>query len=285
VGGSLPLVALDVSDSGKPAVQVEVALPEEVTAMIDDGPEASFRVSARVVQERVLVSWSLSKGSLTGVHPDVLKPPPPAEFSGVASIDFRNGTVEPALEQSPPGSDEAQWPDDVSERLRANSFAGKPWRAGRLIAGVAREPTGRTQRAILKRRDEETGKELPDVLLSGDGFIFRYSSADGRHLLASRPSGSAEEPWVWAIRSTESGEVVAEVRHQLVGSAFFVWGRRLVYESPRGGRRRAGQWIEEPLALRALDLPSSEQVWDRPMRDTAYRNAVPPGFSPKDPPR
>ena len=136
---------------------------------------------------------------------------------------------------------------------------------------------------LLRRWDAETGRALPDVTPFATGFAFRYASADGRHLLASKPldrPGAGGERYIWSIVSVATGEHKAEVRHHLPAARFFVSGSRLVHQSPRSRRRVAAGWVEEPFGLRAIDLETGKEVWTWPVpRHPALWRSAPPAPS------
>lgn len=180
----------------------------------------------------------------------------------------------------------------VSWRYSRHTLSGRePRRAARgaasdagaalidLVTGRVSSVEDEQSRERNPGSDARSGELPSDPTPFGEGFTFRYQSADGRHLLASRhvprPSPAAQG-FSWRVHSSETGELVATFRHFLPAAWFFVAGETLVHESRPSGRLVAGAWVmERPLALRALDLGTGEERWFHPIRDTAYRGPVP----------
>jgi hypothetical protein len=121
-----------------------------------------------------------------------------------------------------------------------------------------------------------TGESLPDVKLFGADYTLRYPSANQKHLLASKVDYATQPPWHWLIFSIDSGERVAEINMKSPGARFFIWRNQLIYESPPQRRLVAEEWVDDPLRLRAIDLESGNELWNWPIRDTAYRGPYPP---------
>jgi hypothetical protein len=106
----------------------------------------------------------------------------------------------------------------------------------------------------------------------------QYLSADGRHVLVSERVGDSR---VWdrfrlTIVERASGQRVGEFKSHLAHVPFFVNGAQVVYETGPYSRRVGNDVITEPLKLRATDLQTGQELWNRPIRDTAIRNP-PPG--------
>ena len=94
------------------------------------------------------------------------------------------------------------------------------------------------------------------------------------------PTATAWEQYVWSIYSLETGDRVAELSRHSSSAPFFLWGARLVHESRPYGRLIDGNWIEEPLTIRAIDVATGAELWKRPIRDTRYRGPYPPSNHP-----
>jgi hypothetical protein len=111
-----------------------------------------------------------------------------------------------------------------------------------------------------------------------DRALVALPSADRKHLLASvrvGTGGPADPEYEWSIFSLETGERLGQLRRDVSALPFFVWKDCVVFESPPQGFRRDGNWIEEPLEVRAVRLPGGERVWHRAVRDLEYRGPMP----------
>jgi len=166
-------------------------------------------------------------------------------------------------------------PDPLRRLAESKSLPGPLWRADAVFAAAFCGRGAEKSRITLRRWDARTGIALPDVVLSEEGHTIRYPSADGRHLLVSRRTGS-DPDYEWVIFSLETGQRAATLHHPSPGARFFLADGLLVHEVRPASGLVEGRAIEEPLALRAVDLASGRERWKRPLRDTAYRGPYPP---------
>ncbi len=121
--------------------------------------------------------------------------------------------------------------------------------------------------------DIEQDERLADV----PGTQFR--SADGAHVMTRTRNENRRSPdrWKWSIFAQRDGTLVGGAALPASYSPFFVSGTRLVVVTTARQRRSAeGRLVSEPLTLRAIDLSTGREVWQRPVRDTAYSGPVPP---------
>jgi hypothetical protein len=103
-------------------------------------------------------------------------------------------------------------------------------------------------------------------------------SADGGHVLASErvADDSVWEKYLWTIYDRSTGEPIGEFRTFRSLAPFFVSDSMVIYETPPAARQVQGNLIEEPLKIRAVNLPTGKEVWSREVRDTTYRGPFPP---------
>jgi hypothetical protein len=137
---------------------------------------------------------------------------------------------------------------------------------------------GRGGPLTLRRWEAAAGRPLPSVTLV-EAAVTALPSADQTHLLASERAGKggpSDPEYLWSVFSLETGGRVGEVRSDVSAAPFFVWKDALVFRSQPRGYRRQGRWVEEPLQIRALPLRGGAPLWERPVRDTAYRGVMPP---------
>ena len=104
----------------------------------------------------------------------------------------------------------------------------------------------------------------------------RFSSADGRHVLASRlVDGAAALPYEWTISDAKSGAVLGSLRSEASMSPFAVVGGQLIHLSQPTLRMEGEKLAERPLRLRSVDLATGREAWHREIFDTAWRGPVP----------
>ncbi len=271
----LRIVVLNTQDAGELLLEATVQLPEDVQVAIEDGLGTTFRTSARLHENDVIVSWRFSKQHITGAPPG-----PDAKVlvtAGALRIDLETGHTDSLRSEEVPPTPEIRLPDEVARLVTLGTLPGPLWQVGNVLAAIERTSGKGGGRSTLRRWYSETGQPLPEVVLFGGELTFRYPSADGRHLLASKLLDSPGPVWVWRIYSLETGEHVAEVRNASPAAWFFITGSSLIHEAPPGGRIMNGRLVmDQPLRLHAIDLETSDELWEWPFRDTAYRGPYPP---------
>lgn len=133
---------------------------------------------------------------------------------------------------------------------------------GRLTAAAI---TGQLARPAVARSLSAPGAAEP-----------RFSSADGRHVLASRlVDDAAALPYEWTISDAKTGAVLGTLRAEASMAPFAVVGTRLVHVAQPSMRVDGERMVEQPLRIRAVDLATGREAWRREIRDTAWRGPVP----------
>ena len=276
-GDILSIVVLNTNE-GENEFETSVELPDGVWASIDEGLGISFRASAHPHEGDVIVSWLFSQQYISGVPPGP-DAPEPTQRTGVVRIDLETRGVDQLDPNAKPLPIEPQLPENIARLIESGALSGPLWRTGRVLATVVHTSAKDRKRITLNRWHCETGEPLPVVSLFRDELTFRYASADGRHLLASkRIESSRPIEYLWSIYSVETGESVAQIRHSSPAAWFFLYGSSLIHASPPTSRLVNGKWINEPPKLRAIALENGAELWDRPVRDTAYRGPYPPAI-------
>jgi len=273
--GTLSVVVLKVGARlATSLLTARIPLPDGITASVDDALGESFRATASALGADALVAWSYSAYAISGAAPG-------AKTSGRnvgerLRLELTTGRVlPPGPDAAPPGP----WPTPagVAHLVESGGLASPLWLSGRIFAAF-RDPAG----TALMRWDGPSGEPLPDVSLFGEGVAFRYASADGRHLLGSKLIDAAGPTWLWRVHSIETGELVAESRRSSPAAPFFISGSVLVYSSPPDSREVAGQRVYGAPMLHAVHVRSGDRLWDRALRDTAYRGLYPPSARAQD---
>jgi outer membrane protein assembly factor BamB len=103
-------------------------------------------------------------------------------------------------------------------------------------------------------------------------------SADGRHILASEriADDSTWDKYQWTIVERDTGRRIGQVRNHVAVAPFNVAGSTVMFESAPFARRTADRLVQEPLKIRAVDLTSGREIWNREVRDTTLRAPFPP---------
>jgi hypothetical protein len=271
----LRIVVLDTLNAGKVFLETTVQLPKDVHVAIDDGLGISFRTSARLHEDKVIVSWQYSEQQTSGAN---LGPNPNLRASaGGVRIDIKTGAAATLTADQLPPIQQTQLPDNVERLIKLGALREPIWQLGDILAAIERTSGKGGQRTVLRRWQSDTGRAMPEVTLFGAEFTFRYTSADSRYLLASRRLDSAKSPWDWRVYSLETGQQVAQIRNALPAAWFFINSSTIFLEvPPTGGLSNMGMVIDQPLRLRAISLDTSDQLWEWPFRDTMYRGPHPP---------
>ncbi|MEA2558644.1 MAG: hypothetical protein QOH06_148 [Acidobacteriota bacterium] len=103
----------------------------------------------------------------------------------------------------------------------------------------------------------------------------RYTSADGRYVLASRlVDDAAALPYQWTI-SDAKGNVLGTLRAEASMAPFAVAGTRLIHVAQPSSRLEGEKMVDRPLRIRAVELTTGREVWRREILDMAWRGPVP----------
>jgi hypothetical protein len=270
---SLRIALLNIREIAADPRFVDIPLPADVKATIDDGMESSFSAAARIHEGALVLSWRYTYGRITGPPPGPDDQALDRKATGSVRIDIHTGQIEPIDEIA--ALPEPELPAAMIRLKDAQALPGPVWRVSNVLVAIERATYKGKQRVSLKRWDADTGEALADVTLFDGGLNFRSVSADKRHLLASRRDAS-DRIWEWAVYSLETGAKVAELRHDAPAAWFFLSGSRLIHETNVTSRLVRGQAVVEPGKLRAVDLETGTEVWSHAIRDTQYRGPYPP---------
>lgn len=180
---------------------------------------------------------------------------------------------------SPVQSSSVPLPDVERRLIASGALPSTHFRSGGVFAAVERRPEAGGERLVLQRWDASSGEQRAEVTLLVGKVLAQQASADSRHLLLTTrvEHDSASLPaYLWNIYSLATGERVAQVRNDSSASPFWVAGSLLVHQAPPSGHRTDGTWVTESLRIRGRDLANGAEIWNRPLRTTAYRGPYPP---------
>lgn len=273
--GILRVVVLSTRATGTPVLEINLDLPAGVRASIDDALGASFRASARLHADDLVISWRFSRQPIRGAAPDPDVPSQAAQITGAFRVDLKTGHVQRLEADELPPPLAPHLPADVARLVASGALTGPLWYAGGVVATIERTSDASGQQTILRRWRADSGEPLPDVVLFRRGLSFRYASADHRHLLASRLIDARGPVWAWSIYSVTTGALATAVRAPVPAARFFVWDPVLIHESPATERPADSARVQEPPKLRGLALQTGAELWEQPIRDTAYRGPYP----------
>jgi hypothetical protein len=227
---------------------------------------------------KVIVSWQFSRQHISGAELEPNSRLRDRVATGAVRIDLETGHKETLGPEQIASTLDTQLPDHIAQLMKSGELNGSLWRTSNVWATIERYSDKSGHGAILKRWHIDTGRPMPDVVILDAGLTFRYPSADGRYLLASKLHDPVKANWAWQIYSIETGEQVEEVINSSPAAWFFVTTSSLIHEARPTGRTSNGKlFIEQPLRLRAIELTTSEVLWEWPYRDTAYRGPYPAG--------
>lgn len=105
----------------------------------------------------------------------------------------------------------------------------------------------------------------------------QFRSINGAHVLAARhePTDGRWDAWIWEVYGAD-GSALGTTRSFMGYSPFAVIeGTLLFVTQPFTRRLPDGQYENQPLMLRAVDLASGREAWTREIRDTRYYGPYP----------
>jgi len=182
----LRLRSLDAANGGRLLRSTDVPLPQQVRATLQDGLGTAFRLTARDIDHRVLVTWEFHRQFISG------RSPLPEELArerherGALRLDLKTGRAEILRAPQPGTSAGEEMPDPLRRLAESKSLPGSLWRADAAFATAFRGRGAEQSRITLRRWDARTGSALAGVVLSEEGHTIRHPPADGLHLLISR---------------------------------------------------------------------------------------------------
>ena len=127
--------------------------------------------------------------------------------------------------------------------------------------------------------DGSTGPGMVEASVAGIRGDRQFLSADGRHVLVTERTASAEfriDQHRWTIYDRESGAKLGSLRSVVSATPFVVVGRTLYYTSPPWADRRGDKMVRRGAMMHAVDLASGTDVWAKTVRDSAFRGPFPP---------
>jgi len=235
--GTLAVVFLDVQ-SGVPVSEASIPLPAGAVSIVTPSQYSGFfTASAEADGSDFVVRWYYIS------YPEIVDAPP-AQYSGSARVDPRDGTVISA---------EGGAVTDVPEWY-SNASPPQPWQAGSVTASINEYSGGPI---LLKRTVTATGQALPDVLLTNYGSV--WPSLDTRDVMV-------EEQYVYGgyrmrVVTIETGETIADFLVATPVTSFVVFDGAIISFTQPYVYVSGGHLIGVPGAVIALSLPTGVSKW------------------------
>lgn len=233
----LSLVVLDVENDGRIVSSSPVTLPPNVSAFVDEGLTGRFRSRAVAFDQDAFISW---------------------EYQAIP----RQGMIMGPAEEDPVQTNRApQMSAPASSTIKLNLQTGETTEIEQQDM-----PLDAAQAFTLGR-----GAAPTDPTMS--------LSADGRHTLQyERVADDREwDKYVWTITDNETGDEIGQMKSHLSQSVFVIVNSdTIIYETGAFMHRTDAGLQSEPRSVRAVNLESGDEIWSRPLRDTAYRGEFPP---------
>jgi hypothetical protein len=278
--GVLPIEVFDLSNPETPPLSIEVPLPADVFAFIDQPLGSSFIAEARDEAGVVVISWSYLEQHVSSVAPAPGTSPILRRAEGGARLNIESGELQVLEDTSAPPL--PVMPPSIRQMIEGGELQGAPSRAGHVLAApTTRVIEGGDRQVLLRRWEADTGEELSDVVLFNGRPRAVVPSADNRHIVITSSSERAKagewERYQWSVFSMESGESVGNLRWHTSATPFCVLGGTLLTITQPFSRRVEGRIVEQPPALRAISLETGVQTWSHALRDTTYRGPFPAG--------
>jgi photosystem II stability/assembly factor-like uncharacterized protein len=243
-GSNMNIVAL-APENGEATVTAALALPADVKPTINETAEAEFIARLRPADDAALISWQFIENADQGIPPGTTESLPGGTVEG-------NAAEATALETR-----------TDSGTFRVNLTTG----AASVVEGA--EVTVHAMPEIA---------ELPqDERLAGLGDR-QFLSVDGKHVMVSEPGEFANglQNYRLIVHERATGNQVGEVTSHLAAVAFIVADSRLIFETGPFLHRTGAALTQEPAKVRAIDLATGAEAWNRPIRDIEYRGPLPP---------
>jgi hypothetical protein len=240
---SMKLVVLE-SATGAELTTGTKGLPQGVEASVVETLKGEFIAEAAPAGENAVVTWKFLERPLRGMLP-------------ARDRRAQEKATDLTLLKQTTGGDDA-----TSGAFQLNLTTG-------ATSAVADPNFLHSLEITASLRDEKRMADLPD------GQVL---SADGRHVLVSRPAGDAQawERYIVTVYERDTRRRVGEFRTHFSVTSFFVSGSLIVFDTEAYVQTTPDGSTTEPLKLRAVDLATGKEVWSRPIRDTAYRGPSPP---------
>jgi hypothetical protein len=268
--GRLELVILDAVSGRRVAAQ-SVPLPEGVAAPIDEVLGTRFDLRVERAGKQVRLEWTFERRPVRGAlledeDEGILR----ARGAVVVALPAGRFATEAAR---PPVEGPPALPPTLAAEADAGRFRQRPQKIDGRFVAVQETADGR----LLLKRWSETGSPLPDAPLP-PGVALQLGSADGRHVLVSRPvpGAPAQTAHAWTVLSLETGLPVASLVTSTAAAPFALAGQRVLVVHAPMGHGAADGWHEEPRRIEAFDAGTGALAWTQPVRDPAYHGPFAP---------
>ncbi len=265
--GELRLVVLSAA-TGQRLAEATIALPEGVSAPLDDTGETQFRIRVEQTGPQARLEWAFEFRPMRGAYLEGDDGSRRAEGAVVVDLDAGRATAAAAQPLKGP----EPLPASLAVAAEAGAFRERPLRIGSFYAATQEGPAG----VVLKRWTAQAAA-LPDVAMPA-GFQLQRGSAATGHVLLSRelPGEPLERSHEWSVIALDLGSPIATLRAPTAAAGFEVAGARVLVAQQVLEHRTGAGWQRVPQRVEAFDLASGAPAWAHELRDPSYRGPVAP---------
>lgn len=272
-GNAIRIVVLDIPAKGKKVLESEpVVFPDWVATGLAGGK--SFTSAGKLYQGDLLLSWQAHASYWGGAAPTPeIERAARRQAHGVARVGLETGKVEMLDARKAPMEPAPKIPPELQKITSHQYFTGTDWKqkpliVGKTLSALAVEDQGAgVKKMSLKRWDLTTGKALETIEMLRGKELWTLISPAGRAIAIHQALVKEQLPkgdYAWWVFDAETGKQVAKFPFEADSTGLTVVGPRAYYAvaGQRKGPPRLGVW-ETPRLLKAVDLKTGKQVWER----------------------
>ena len=266
--GEVALVILDTA-SGRRLGEAAVALPEGVSAPLDDTGDTRFVIRVDQAGAQARLEWRWEFQPMRGAFDEDADEARRVEGAVLVELDSGRAAATAARPVTAP----EPLPDPLAREADAGAFRERPLRIGRVFVATQAGPAG----AVVLKRWTAQAVALPDVAMPA-GVTLQMGSADASHVLLSRelPGEPLDRAHEWTVVALDTGAPAATLRASTAAAGFEVVAGRVVAMQQAWEHRSAAGWQRDPRRVESFDRASGARAWVQEVRDPSYRGPVAP---------
>jgi hypothetical protein len=267
------VVLLDIEATGKQVKESDpVVFPDWVATGLAGGK--TFTSSGKLHQGDLLLTWQARSSYWGGAPPTPeIERAARKEAHGVARVSLDTGKVEMLDADKAPAEPAPKVPAELEKVASHQYFTGAEWKQKPLIVGTTlaalavEDAGGGVQKMSLKRWDLTTAKALDTVELLKGKSLWTLIADDGRTVAVHQALVKEQLPegdYAWWVFDAETGKQVAKFPFEAGSTDLSVIGPRAYYAV--NGQAKVPprpDGFETPRLLKAVDLKTGKQVWER----------------------
>lgn len=265
--GTFEVVLLDSAD-GSHRRSFSLDLPAGVRGSIDETVSTTFTARGVVAESEPYLLWDHSERYTKGIAPERSEGLE-QRLAGAFRLNLASGEPQ-AVDRSALTLD-ARLPAAPQLWAETSEQSTHPAAAGRVLAA-----TQIVDGQLVLQRWTAGGEPLEELVLFSGDYLLDLRTADGDHLIVVERAAPGQ--WLeyrWSVYSLETGQLLGQIDHHASQAWVHVDGQRLLEIEQAHGRRVGDSWVEKPRQLRSVSLGTGRTVWERPLRDPAFRGEFP----------